>query len=62
MGPPLHRKPRSFLDDAFFFHTGLSDIHCGMRAFSRDAFEKMRLQMDGMEFATEMVVAAIIVT
>jgi len=30
-----------------------------MRAFSRDAFEKMRLQMDGMEFATEMVVAAI---
>lgn len=42
-----------------FFHTKLSDIHCGMRAFSRQAFDKMRLQMAGMEFATEMVVAAI---
>jgi len=42
-----------------FFHTKLSDIHCGMRAFSRAAFEKMRLQMAGMEFATEMVVSAI---
>ena len=42
-----------------FFHTKLSDIHCGMRAFSREAFGKMRLQMMGMEFATEMVVAAI---
>ncbi|MDD4940952.1 MAG: glycosyltransferase [Candidatus Omnitrophica bacterium] len=42
-----------------FFHTKLSDIHCGMRAFSRAAFERMRLQMAGMEFATEMVVSAI---
>lgn len=43
----------------FFFHTRLSDIHCGLRAFSRTAFAAMRLQMVGMEFATEMVVAAI---
>ncbi len=42
-----------------FFHTRLSDIHCGMRALRRSAYEKMRLQMLGMEFATEMVVAAI---
>jgi len=42
-----------------FFHTRLSDIHCGLRAFSRTAFDAMRLQMVGMEFATEMVVAAI---
>lgn len=42
-----------------FFHTRLSDIHCGMRGLSRKAFEKMRLQTLGMEFATEMVVAAI---
>jgi glycosyltransferase involved in cell wall biosynthesis len=43
-----------------FFHTKLTDIHCGMRAFSRAAYQKMRLQMLGMEFATEMVVSAII--
>lgn len=42
-----------------FFHTRLSDIHCGMRALTAAAFRKMRLQTLGMEFATEMVVAAI---
>jgi len=43
-----------------FFRTRLSDIHCGMRAFTRDAFLKMRLYTAGMEFATEMVVSAIV--
>lgn len=42
-----------------FFHTSLSDIHCGMRAFTRAAYEKMKLSTVGMEFATEMVVAAL---
>lgn len=42
-----------------FFHTRLSDIHCGMRAFTQDAYRKMRLRSLGMEFATEMVVAAL---
>ena len=42
-----------------FFHTKLSDIHCGMRAFTRDAYNKMRLKTTGMEFATEMVVSAL---
>lgn len=42
-----------------FFHTSLSDIHCGMRAFSRQAYAKMKLRSLGMEFATEMVVAAL---
>jgi hypothetical protein len=42
-----------------FFHTNLSDIHCGMRAFTRDAFQKMGLSTLGMEFATEMVVSAL---
>jgi glycosyltransferase involved in cell wall biosynthesis len=43
----------------FYFRTSLSDIHCGMRGFSADALRKMRLHTAGMEFATEMVVAAI---
>lgn len=42
-----------------FFHTSLSDIHCGMRAFTRDAYYKMKLNTLGMEFATEMVVSAL---
>jgi len=42
-----------------FFRTGLSDIHCGMRSFTRRAYEKMRLRTKGMEFATEMAVAAL---
>lgn len=42
-----------------FFRTDLSDIHCGMRGFSAKAFKAMRLHTLGMEFATEMVVAAI---
>ncbi|MDD5584923.1 MAG: glycosyltransferase [Candidatus Omnitrophica bacterium] len=42
-----------------FFHTSLSDIHCGMRAFTREAYLKMKLMTLGMEFATEMVVSAL---
>ncbi len=42
-----------------FFRTKLSDIHCGMRAFTYEAYKKMRLRSLGMEFATEMVVAAL---
>jgi len=42
-----------------FFRTRLSDIHCGMRAFTQEAYRKMKLRSLGMEFATEMVVAAL---
>ncbi|MCH8294897.1 glycosyltransferase family 2 protein [Candidatus Poribacteria bacterium] len=40
------------------FHTSISDAHCGMRAFTRQAYDKMQLQTTGMEFASEMVVKA----
>ena len=40
------------------FHTGVSDAHCGMRAFRRDRLELLRLRTTGMEFASEMVVRA----
>lgn len=42
-----------------FFRTRLSDIHCGMRGFTHAAYRRMRLTTLGMEFATEMVVAAL---
>ena len=41
-----------------FFGSGIDDAHCGLRAISRDAFRALRLQSDGMEFASEMVVKA----
>jgi glycosyltransferase involved in cell wall biosynthesis len=38
------------------FKTGISDIYCGMRGFSRASFDRLDLQCTGMEFATEMVI------
>jgi glycosyltransferase involved in cell wall biosynthesis len=42
----------------FFFKCPARDFHCGMRGFTRAAFEKMELQTTGMEFASEMVIKA----
>jgi len=42
----------------FMFHSNISDAHCGMRSFTRDAYQKMNLQTTGMEFASEMVIKA----
>lgn len=43
----------------FFFKVGVSDAHCGFRAFTREALERMNLKSRGMEFASEMVVEAV---
>lgn len=40
------------------FRTGIRDFHCGLRAFSAEAYRKMDLRTTGMEFATEMVIKA----
>ncbi len=40
------------------FRTGISDAHCGMRGFTREAYERMHLHTTGMEFASEMVIKA----
>ncbi len=41
-----------------FFRTGVSDAHCGMRGFTKDAYRRMELRTTGMEFASEMVIKA----
>jgi glycosyltransferase involved in cell wall biosynthesis len=41
-----------------FFRTTVGDVHCGMRAFTRDAYHRMALKTTGMEFASEMVARA----
>ncbi len=38
-----------------FFPTSIHDFHCGLRAFTREAYERMDLKTTGMEFASEMV-------
>jgi len=59
--PWLHRyvgNPVLSLFTRIAFGVGLGDVHCGMRAFTRSAFERMRTATSGMEFATEMVANA----
>jgi hypothetical protein len=41
-----------------FFRSPAGDFHCGLRALSRRAFDRMDLQTTGMEFASEMVIKA----
>jgi glycosyltransferase involved in cell wall biosynthesis len=40
------------------FPSPLGDFHCGIRGFSKAAFQKMDLRTTGMEFASEMVIKA----
>ncbi len=59
--PHLHRylgNPVLSLVARLAFRTNIGDFHCGMRAFTRAAFDRMQLKTTGMEFATEMVANA----
>lgn len=40
------------------FKTNISDCNCGMRAFTKEAYEKMNLKSPGWEYASEMVIKA----
>ena len=40
------------------FRAEVGDFHCGLRGFSRGAFQQMDLRTTGMEFASEMVIKA----
>lgn len=41
-----------------FFHTPAGDFHCGLRGFSHEAVDRMRLHAAGMELASEIVIKA----
>lgn len=59
--PALHRYVGNPLLSGILnvlFGSGVQDAHCGIRAFRRDALEKLRLRMPGMEIASEIVVNA----
>lgn len=59
--PWLHRYIGVPLLSGFLnllFSTSVSDAHCGLRAFTSRAYEKMDLKSTGMEFASEMIISA----
>ncbi len=59
--PFLHRylgTPVLTMLADLFFRSGIGDINCGMRAFSKEAYTRMGLCSPGMEFASEMVAKA----
>lgn len=59
--PWLHRWIGNPLFSALARHwygVPVHDIHCGMRGFTRDLYERIDLQCTGMEFASEMVIKA----
>lgn len=39
-----------------FFRLNITDCNCGMRAFTKKAFERLALVSGGMEFASEMII------
>ncbi|MEO7597650.1 MAG: glycosyltransferase family 2 protein [Opitutus sp.] len=41
-----------------FFRCPVGDFHCGLRAFSKTAYDRLELRTGGMEFASEMVIKA----
>jgi glycosyltransferase involved in cell wall biosynthesis len=59
--PWLHRwvgTPVISLIGRILFGSHLSDFNCGMRAISREAYERLTLKTNGMEFASEMIIKA----
>ena len=59
--PWLHRwvgNPVLSALGRLFFRLDVDDFHCGLRAFRRDAAQRLALQCTGMEFASEMPVKA----
>lgn len=43
-----------------FFRTGIGDFHCGLRAFSAVAYQRMDLRTTGMELASEIVIKSVL--
>jgi Glycosyl transferase family 2 len=59
--PALHRyfgSPATTLMFNKIYGTQFSDIHCGMRAITREALERMQLESYGWEYASEMILKA----
>ena len=61
--PFLHRwwgNPMFSMLARWWFRAPINDVHCGLRAFTRDLYTRLELCCTGMEFASEMVVKAML--
>lgn len=59
--PPLHRylgNPVLSTIARWLHRSTVGDFHCGIRGFTREAFQKIGARSPGMEFASEMVINA----
>jgi glycosyltransferase involved in cell wall biosynthesis len=41
-----------------WFRAPIHDVYCGLRGFSREAYQRLDQRCEGMEFATEMIIKA----
>jgi glycosyltransferase involved in cell wall biosynthesis len=60
--PPLHQyfgTPLTTWILNFLYASRFSDIHCGMRGITRAALQKMNLQSQSWEYASEMVLKSV---
>jgi glycosyltransferase involved in cell wall biosynthesis len=59
--PPLHKyfgNPGLTMLLNIFFHSGVGDVYCGMRGFTRALAQRLDVRSTGMEFALEMLIKA----
>jgi hypothetical protein len=59
--PPLHRyfgSPATTFILNMVYRTRFSDIHCGMRGLTLEAFRRIDLMSQGWEYASEMIIKA----
>jgi len=59
--PFLHRylgNPALSFILNIFFKSGFSDVYCGMKAFTKDAYQKINPISPGMEYALELIINA----
>jgi glycosyltransferase involved in cell wall biosynthesis len=40
------------------FSSPINDVYCGLRAFTKELYQRLDLRCEGMEFATEMIIKA----
>lgn len=60
--PPLHRylgTPVTTWILNLLYSSRFSDIHCGMRGITRDALQRLRLESQSWEYASEMVLKSV---
>jgi len=53
LGNPLFSRMARYM-----FAAPIHDVYCGLRGFTRELYDRLELQCDGMEFATEMIIKA----